>query len=323
MEGLPIEAVHDFKIAANGSAAAKKFLEESEAWYSAVTMSKPTLARIEPLSAWAKALPDHYLGLHQMREGRSGWYMQQIGKPFLFRAAMHFEAGSFADGLKDLEVVYTAAKNCETYFLAGYRRALHLDQHANNELINGLVLCPSIDAEFALRWVQAPVNLRPDEDVVKMLDERYRFESIDHLQYIHRCPVGSQGNVADVPPRFQAMARRFSAHRLDFSELLRFENRQIDQFCEAMKKPTYREQRLSIETLLGTSTRGRRQRTLTCRSLAMTFNRLPRGRSQIIDYAGCPVKSRQRSILDEHFISPSDWLAGGRSTAITLIHLMC
>lgn len=248
MEGLPIEAVHDFKIAANGSAAAKKFLEESEAWYSAVTMSKPTFARIEPLSLWARAYPDDYEGLHQMREVRSRMYMHQIGKPFLFRAAMHFEAGNFADGLKDLEVVYTAAKNCETYFLAGYRRALYLDQLANKELTNGLVLCPLIDEEFALRWVQAPVNLRPDEDVVKMLDERYRFESIDHVQLIHR-NIGFMGPIGDIPPRFNRIAVRYAAHRLDFSELLMFQDRLIDQICEALKKSTYHEQRLSIKTI--------------------------------------------------------------------------
>lgn len=249
MNGLPIAAVHDFKISANGSAAAKKFLDDNEPWYAAVKNSEPTPPLFETYrTSGARDAAKEY-GLCDVLLERSQRYGNQIAERFLFRAAMHFEAGHFAEGLEDIHIVYKAARNCDANFVIGYSFALRTRRQANEELINGLVLCPSIDERVAHQLTQMPVTLQAEEDVVRILDEKQRFAALDSVQSIHRSPAESFWNSVRVPNRFSGMAKRYAAHRLDFSRLLRFQNRLIDQACVAMRKPTYREQVASINAL--------------------------------------------------------------------------
>ena len=242
MNGLPIAAVHDFKIAANGSAAAKKFLEDNEPWYAAVENSEPTPPIFETHRSYRPRDSKSELGLVDVLVERSQRYGNQIAERFLFRAAMHFEAGHFAEGLEDIQIVHKAARKCDANFVIGYSIALGIRRQANDELINGLVLSPSIDEQVAHQLTQMPTTLQAEEDAVRILDEQQRFVALDSVQNIHRNPAESMWNSARVPDRFRLIARRYAAHRLDFAELLRFQNRLIDQACVALRKPSYREQ---------------------------------------------------------------------------------
>jgi hypothetical protein len=261
-DGIPFPAVHDLGLAANGTAAAKKFLEDSEPWYAAVKNCEPTPPQIETFNPWRRLYPVEQYGFSFVVPIRSEWYANQIAGSFLFRAAMHFEAGSFAAGLDDLQIVQKAARNCERYCLDGYRRSLRTVELANEELINGLVLCPAIDHELARQLTQIPVTLiDEDEDVVKMLDEQFRLEALDQSQRLHGTSSIVVSNWVRVPPGFRAMATGYAAHRLNFDELLSFQNDMIDQICEAMRKSTYREQYQLINPLLAQKTLVKRPAT--------------------------------------------------------------
>lgn len=249
MNGLPIAAVHDLKLAANRSAAATKFLEDNEPWYAAVENSEPTPPLLETFYTSRPRDSTAEFGLSDVLLERSQRYGNQISERFRFRAAMHFEAGNFAAGFDDIQIAYKAAKGCETQCMIGYTVALRIRKQANEELINGLVLCPSIDEQVADQLIQMPVTFMPEEDVVRMWDVQQRFVALDSVQSIHRNPAENMSNSVKVPDRFKLMTTHYAAHRLDFAELLRFQNRLIDQACVAMRKPTYREQSASIDAL--------------------------------------------------------------------------
>ena len=108
--------------------------------------------------------------------------------------------------------------------------------------MNGLLLCDTIDNAACLELLRLPLDFSPNEDQHDLLDRQQRFILLDYIQRLHREPMADLGVETLLPQSLQSIARQFAGHNLDFEQLMRSQNRLVDQVMDAMRKPSYREQ---------------------------------------------------------------------------------
>lgn len=251
---LPGLVVYELELSASEHPAAIKFLRDNEAWFNAVVNSNPTLPVLEQWQPAGMVVnPKQTFGLSQVMLERCMRYRDVISLQFLVRAAMYFQAGDFESGLEDLSIVHRAAAHCDTFCKMGWTIFCYLRRQANEQLINGLVLCPGINSEMVCRLNgQLPKEMEK-EDLLRMLDTQQRLIDLDFVQELHRDPSVFLGNHLHFYGKMKPLELSYAVHRLDFGQLLQSQNRRVDEACEAMRKATFREQVEAFRVVNSTS----------------------------------------------------------------------
>ena len=238
-----VNQVHVFRLQENSHPEIAEFLKVNEPWYTAVTDSEPTFAKLECSSSEASP----YLAGVLLQ--RTQEYRDRLARRFAIRAALQFHAGKFEAGLRDAQIMLKAAEHCETFCLIGLLGSWSLRQDAYEEIFNGLLLCHTIDDASYAELLRVPIDFS-DQDLNSLLDGPQRFVMLDVIQRFHRAPMADLGVESLLPQSLQSIARRFAGHQLDFEQLMRFQNRFVDEMLDAMRLPSYREQANAIDVAL-------------------------------------------------------------------------
>lgn len=242
ISGIGANQVHAFRLQDSSHPVIAEFLKVNQPWYAAVTNSEPTFAKLEDSSNEANS---YFAGV---RLNRSQEY-RNLANRLAIRAALQFHAGDFDAGLRDAQVMIKAAEHCETFCLLGLSVSWLIRQQAYEEIINGLLLCHTIDDAACLELLRLPIHVS-DKDLADLLDGPQRFVQLDYIQRLHRAQMADLGVESLLPQSLQLIARRFAGHQLDFDQLMRFQNRILDQVMDAMRLPSYREQANAIDVAI-------------------------------------------------------------------------
>ena len=232
--------VHAFPLQESSHPEIAKFLKVNEPWYTAVTDSEPTFAKFECSSREASP----YFARALLN--RSQEYRNHLARRFAIRAALQFHAGEFEAGLRDAQIMLKAAEHCETFCLIGLRVSWIIRQEAYEEIMKGLLLCHKIDDAAYVELLRLPIDFL-DKELDDVLDGPQRFVLLDSIQRLHRAPMADLGIESLLPRSLQSIARRFAGHQLDFEQLMRSQNRLVDQVMDAIRQPSYREQTTAMD----------------------------------------------------------------------------